>query len=91
MMPEISSASAGQTSGIDQANMTIGQMDGATRKNVALAAQAVAVAQSLEAPIQGLSEIVAYYKVNTDSHNVCGGLSQSGSFRIPPYKSNSTC
>ena len=63
MMSEISAASIEQTSGIEQVNQAIAQMDDVTQQNAALVEQAAASAESLEEQAQNLSVTVAEFKV----------------------------
>ncbi|HEY8086008.1 MAG TPA: methyl-accepting chemotaxis protein [Methylophilaceae bacterium] len=71
IMGEIASASAEQSSGIDQVNVAITQMDEVTQQNAALVEQAAAAATSLEEQAQGLSESVSVFKLdNQPSENV---------------------
>lgn len=70
IMAEISSASMEQTSGIEQVNQAIGQMDDVTQQNAALVEQAAAAAESLEEQTQNLAGTVAYFKLNTGSYKI---------------------
>lgn len=63
IMSEIASASVQQTSGIDQVNLAIEQMDDVTQQNAALVEQAAAAAESLEEQTQNLSITVGQFKV----------------------------
>jgi len=67
MMSEISAASIEQTSGIEQVNQAIGQMDDVTQQNAALVEQAAASAESLEEQAQNLSVTVGGFKVDGNS------------------------
>jgi methyl-accepting chemotaxis protein len=64
IMGEIASASAEQSSGIDQVNLAITQMDEVTQQNAALVEQAAAAATSLEEQAQGLSQSVSVFKLD---------------------------
>ncbi|MEY3807450.1 MAG: hypothetical protein RI893_426 [Pseudomonadota bacterium] len=64
MMSEISAASVEQTSGIEQVNQAIAQMDDVTQQNAALVEQAAASAESLEEQAQNLSIAVSGFKVD---------------------------
>jgi methyl-accepting chemotaxis protein len=63
IMSEISSASMEQTSGIEQVNQAIIQMDDVTQQNAALVEKAAASAESLEEQTQNLSVTVGQFKV----------------------------
>ena len=69
MMAEITAASAEQSSGIEQVNQAIAQMDDVTQQNAALVEQAAAAAESLEQQSQNLVVTVSSFKVddNPDS------------------------
>ncbi|SFO59597.1 methyl-accepting chemotaxis protein [Variovorax sp. OK605] len=63
IMGEISAASQEQTSGIEQINQAITQMDQVTQQNAALVEEASAAAQSLQEQAGSLSEIVSQFKL----------------------------
>ena len=69
MMSEISAASVEQTSGIEQVNQAIAQMDDVTQQNAALVEQAAAAAESLEEQAQNLVITVSSFKVDENSNN----------------------
>jgi len=63
IMGEISVASREQSSGIEQVNRSIEQMDGMTQQNAALVEQAAAAASSLRDQSKKLTEAVAVFKL----------------------------
>jgi len=63
IMSEISAASIEQTSGIEQVNQAITQMDDVTQQNAALVEQAAAAAESLEEQTQSLALTVSRFKL----------------------------
>ncbi|WP_088511521.1 methyl-accepting chemotaxis protein [Burkholderia ubonensis] len=63
IMGEIAAASAEQSRGIEQVNVTITQMDQTTQQNAALVEQAAAASKSLEAQGHELSETVAAFRM----------------------------
>jgi methyl-accepting chemotaxis protein len=63
LMAEISAASREQTDGIEQINHAIGQMDEATQKNAALAEEAAASSEALQAQARSLVQIVSVFKL----------------------------
>jgi methyl-accepting chemotaxis protein len=65
IMGEISVASREQSSGIEQVNRSIEQMDGMTQQNAALVEQAAAAASSLRDQSKKLTEAVAVFKLAT--------------------------
>ncbi len=78
IMSEIRTASVEQTSGIEQVNQAIGQMDDVTQQNAALVEQAAAAAESLEEQAENLSATVGRFTVDNSSVS-----SQSSPSAIP--------
>jgi len=76
---EISAASAEQSTGIEQINQAINQMDEVTQQNAALVEEAAAAAQSLQHQADRLSQTMGIFKLR---HN--DGLSLSST--TPPVK-----
>jgi methyl-accepting chemotaxis protein len=70
MMSEISAASIEQTSGIEQVNQAVAQMDDVTQQNAALVEQAAAAAESLEEQAQNLWVTVGGFKVDEHSDSI---------------------
>ncbi|OXJ31196.1 methyl-accepting chemotaxis protein [Burkholderia sp. HI2714] len=68
IMGEIAAASAEQSRGIDQVNLTITQMDETTQQNAALVEQAAAASKSLEAQGRELSETVAAFRMPSGTY-----------------------
>ncbi|KQV80129.1 chemotaxis protein [Massilia sp. Root351] len=64
IMGEISTASAEQTSGIEQVNEAVGKMDQVVQQNAALVEQAAAAASSLQDQAGNLSEVVSIFKLD---------------------------
>ena len=65
IMAEISAASQEQSSGIEQVNQTVLQMDGTTQQNAALVEEASAAARSLEQQANRLIEAVEAFDLST--------------------------
>ena len=64
IMGEISAASEEQTSGIDQINQAISQMDQVTQQNAALVAEAAAASASLQEQAGKLAEVVSVFRLD---------------------------
>ncbi|MDN8611487.1 methyl-accepting chemotaxis protein [Variovorax ginsengisoli] len=64
IMGEITAASQEQTSGIEQINQAITQMDQVTQQNAALVEEAAAAAASLQEQAGNLSQIVGTFKLD---------------------------
>ncbi|MDP1976291.1 methyl-accepting chemotaxis protein [Undibacterium sp.] len=65
IMGEITAASAEQTSGIEQINTAVIQMDEVTQQNAALVEQAAAAAGSLQEQAVTLANLVQQFKIDT--------------------------
>ncbi|KVL53778.1 chemotaxis protein [Burkholderia cepacia] len=78
IMGEIAAASAEQSRGIDQVNLTITQMDETTQQNAALVEQAAAASKSLEAQGRELSETVAAFRMPSGTHVTSSGAHAQG-------------
>jgi methyl-accepting chemotaxis protein len=63
IMKEISAASEEQSSGIDQVNLAVSQMDEVTQQNAALVEQAAAAAGSLQDQARQLADAVSVFKI----------------------------
>lgn len=64
IMGEISAASDEQSTGIDQVNRAVSQMDEVTQQNASLVEEAAAAAASLQEQAQQLADAVAVFKLN---------------------------
>jgi len=64
IMGEITAASQEQTSGIEQINQAITQMDQVTQQNAALVEEAAAAAASLQEQAGGLSQVVSIFQLD---------------------------
>ena len=64
IMAEISLATQEQSSGIDQINQAIGQMDQVTQQNAALVEEAAAAAESLQEQSGQLAQVVSVFKLD---------------------------
>jgi methyl-accepting chemotaxis protein len=65
VVPEIASASSEQTTGIEQVNNAIAQMDEMTQQNAALVEQATAASQSMSEQAGELSRMLSGYRTET--------------------------
>jgi len=63
IMSEITAASVEQSSGIEQVNTAIVQMDQVTQQNAALVEQAAAAAEAMQDQAAKLSEVVGVFKL----------------------------
>jgi methyl-accepting chemotaxis protein len=63
IMSDIAAASAEQSAGIEQVNMSIIEMDSMTQQNAALVEEAAAAAQSLQDQAGELARVVSIFKL----------------------------
>ncbi len=75
IMGEISAASDEQTTGVEQINVAVTQMDDVTRQNASLVEESAAAAASLQAQATALASLVATFQVSSQT----GGLDQPSS------------
>ena len=68
IMAEISAASNEQSTGIEQINQAVTQMDEVTQQNAALVEEAAAASESLSEEAQHLSQSVSVFKLNGVGH-----------------------
>ena len=61
---ELSSSAAGQSGGIAQVTLAVGQLDQMTQQNAALVEQGAASAESLKDQAQRLAQVVAGFKLH---------------------------
>jgi methyl-accepting chemotaxis protein len=64
IMGEISAASAEQSSGIEEINLAVTQMDAGTQQNAALVEQATAAARALDDQAKALKGMVGRFRLN---------------------------
>jgi len=66
VMGDVAQASREQTSGIEQVDLAMSQMDGVTQQNSALVEEAGAAAQSMRKQAQDLVAAVSIFKLGAD-------------------------
>ncbi|SDX60762.1 methyl-accepting chemotaxis protein-1, serine sensor receptor [Collimonas sp. OK242] len=64
IMAEITAAGEAQSSGIEQVNQAIGQMDQVTQQNAALVEEAAAAAESLKEQAGNLTSVISVFKLD---------------------------
>jgi methyl-accepting chemotaxis protein len=91
IMAEISAASQEQSSGIEQVNQTITQMDETTQQNAALVEEASAAARSMEEQAQALAQTVAVFVLdNRPKASARTGVPAAGTRTAPPPVARAT-
>lgn len=81
IMAEITAASHEQSTGIEQVNQAIAQMDEVTQQNAALVEEAAAAAASLEDQAANLSELVDVFRI--DSTQIVATPASNSASRAP--------
>jgi hypothetical protein len=67
IVAEIAAASREQSSGIEQVNKAVVQMDEGTQQNAALVEEAAAASQAIVEQVVTLNALVSHYRVKADS------------------------
>ncbi|MGF6771772.1 methyl-accepting chemotaxis protein [Paraburkholderia sp. GAS199] len=81
IMGEIASASVEQTTGIEQVNVAVTQMDEVTQQNAALVEQATAAAQAMADQAEALKVAVSIFKVGASADSGAGGFAVDSTTR----------
>jgi methyl-accepting chemotaxis protein len=68
IVAEIAAATSEQSTGIDQINHAIANMDTATQANAALVEESAAAAKSMQQQAQRLQELVSFFRFGAQSH-----------------------
>ena len=89
IMAEISAASLEQSSGIDQVNVAITQIDEVTQQNAALVEEAAAAAESLEEQADNLAQSVSRFRLQSQGVSPRLATSSGREKLMPPPKSGS--
>ena len=69
IIAEIAAASLEQSTGIEQVNQTVSQMDEVTQQNAALVEEAAAASESLDEQARGLDDLMTYFKLSVTDVN----------------------
>ncbi len=88
IMGEITAASAEQSTGIEQINEAIAQMDQVTQQNAALVEEAAAAAESLQDQAGNLAQVVSAFKLDVSSTRTLA--TRSATRRAPAASLTST-
>jgi methyl-accepting chemotaxis protein len=83
---EIANASNEQSSGIDQVNKALSQMDEVTQQNSALVEENAATAKTLEHQAQAMDEQVAFFKVEDDAEAAAPEVLEERPVYVPPSR-----
>ncbi len=86
IIAEIAAASQEQSSGIDQVNKAITQMDEVTQQNAALVEEAAAASESMDEQARGLQKLMEFFKVDAGAGAVAagGGMSAAAAPQAAP-------
>ena len=83
IMGEITAASQEQTSGIEQINTAITQMDEVTQQNASLVEEAAAAAEAMQEQAAKLAEIVAVFKLDAATGAAAGAPARPAAKATP--------
>ena len=81
IVADIASASAEQSTGIEQVNKALTQMDEVTQQNSALVEENAATAKTLDQQARGMSERVAFFQVGDELEGEKAASQAAGSMR----------
>ena len=84
IMSEIMSASQEQSSGIEQINTAVTQMDNVTQQNAALVEEAAAAAQAMQEQVDILNEVVNVFQTGAKSITLRPALKAPREARVEP-------
>ena len=77
IVAEIAAASREQSSGIEQVNRAVMQMDELTQQNAALVEEATAASQAMAEQVRGLNEMLARYQITAGSFNSANTVAEA--------------
>jgi methyl-accepting chemotaxis protein len=83
IMSEIANASAEQSAGIEQVNLSIIEMDSMTQQNASLVEEAAAAAQSLQDQAGELGRVVSIFKLSEDEEQYQPHVPQATALAMP--------
>jgi methyl-accepting chemotaxis protein len=78
-MGEIDSASREQTSGIEQINQAVSQMDQVTQQNASLVEEAAAASEAMQEQANKLSQLVSTFKIDAVHSTAVAPISRAPS------------
>lgn len=84
IMGEIAAAAIEQSTGIDQVNLAVAQMDEVTQQNAALVEQAAAAASSLEEQARRLTAAVSVFQTGSGATSSSGSSGRRGGSSAAP-------
>jgi len=84
IMAEITTASEEQTSGIEQINRAIADMDNATQQNASLVEEAAASSEAMQAKANELAQVVSVFKLKDDGTTAPAASTPVATSRIAP-------
>lgn len=83
IIAEIAAASQEQSSGIDQVNKAVTQMDEVTQQNAALVEEAAAASESMDEQARGLQKLMGFFKTDATSEGLAMGGGSMASAPTP--------
>ncbi len=86
IVAHIASASSEQSSGIEQVNQAVAQMDDITQQNAALAEQAAAGSIAMSEQSTNMTQLLSFFRVNSKSASAMARPSGRSKTPMPPAK-----
>ena len=83
IVAEIAAASQEQSSGIEQVNKAVMQMDETTQQNAALVEEAAAASKSMEEQAHNLTQVVAFFKTGAGMASAPGAMAPKPAYAVP--------
>ncbi len=90
IIAEIAAASQEQSSGIEQVNKAIAQMDQVTQQNAALVEEAAAASESLDDQAQGLDQLMTFFSTSDERGGTHNAVANLGSSKAAKSNGNQT-
>jgi methyl-accepting chemotaxis protein len=85
IIAEIAAASSEQSTGIDQINKAIAQMDEMTQQNASLVEEAAAASESMDEQAKGLTELIGFFNTGNDTGSSAKSASERRSGNERPW------
>jgi methyl-accepting chemotaxis protein len=90
IIAEIAAASSEQSTGIDQINKAISQMDEMTQQNASLVEEAAAASESMDEQAKGLTDLIGFFNTGNDTGSSAVHASERRSSNERPWKKDSS-
>jgi methyl-accepting chemotaxis protein len=86
IVAEIAAATSEQSTGIDQINQAVSNMDTATQQNAALVEESAAAAKSMQMQAERLQQLVSFFRFGSQAGQGRSVRTQSASYSSGDYE-----